>query len=196
MRSNSLHFAADHDISVAASMWQECGFESGPYKRPDCPHAARARFASDAARLTPLAVAARFAWCRYRYCHRTKRQIVTPDTASAAVACNNQVTLGSMRCSGAVQHVRRMIVSTFADTASDRSALRMYGVGTIQPPMRAAQQWAAFFITPVLRCFTFARHFNNRSAGGAISVTRSRTSGLLESGAMLISRGSSRAVQA
>src|SRR6185503_16254980 len=35
-----------------------------------------------------------------------------------------------------------------------------------------------------------------RSAGGAISVTRSRTSGLLESGATRISRGSSRAVQA
>ncbi len=38
--------------------------------------------------------------------------------------------------------------------------------------------------------------FNNLSAGGAISVTRSRTSRLLESGASTISRGSSRAVQA
>ena len=36
----------------------------------------------------------------------------------------------------------------------------------------------------------------SRSAGGAISVTRSRSSGLLESGARVISRGSSRAVQA
>ena len=36
----------------------------------------------------------------------------------------------------------------------------------------------------------------SRSPGGAISVTRSRTSGLLESGASSISRGSSRARQA
>src|ERR1051326_749801 len=36
----------------------------------------------------------------------------------------------------------------------------------------------------------------NRSAGGAISVTRSRSNGLLASGASVISRGSSRAVQA
>ena len=36
----------------------------------------------------------------------------------------------------------------------------------------------------------------NRSAGGAISVTRSRTSFLFGSGATVISRGSSRAVQA
>jgi hypothetical protein len=35
-----------------------------------------------------------------------------------------------------------------------------------------------------------------RSAGGAISVTRSRTSVLFGSGATVISRGSSRAVQA
>jgi hypothetical protein len=39
-------------------------------------------------------------------------------------------------------------------------------------------------------------YFRNRSVGGAISVTRSRMSGLLESGAKIISRGSSRAVQA
>src|SRR6185312_15538726 len=36
----------------------------------------------------------------------------------------------------------------------------------------------------------------NRSVGGAISVTRSRTSFLLESGASCISRGCKRAVQA
>ena len=41
--------------------------------------------------------------------------------------------------------------------------------------------------------FVFTR---NRSVGGAISVTRSRTSALLDSGASVISRGSSRAVQA
>ena len=48
--------------------------------------------------------------------------------------------------------------------------------------------------------FSFDRHHfsftANRSAGGAISVTRSRTSFLLDSGASRISRGSSRAVQA
>jgi hypothetical protein len=36
----------------------------------------------------------------------------------------------------------------------------------------------------------------NRSAGGAISVTRSRSSGLLDKGASVIARGSRRAVQA
>jgi hypothetical protein len=36
----------------------------------------------------------------------------------------------------------------------------------------------------------------NRSAGGAISVTRSRTSALFESGLTVISRGSRRSVQA
>ena len=44
-----------------------------------------------------------------------------------------------------------------------------------------------------------SHHFSfmaNRSAGGAISVTRSRTSLLFDSGASVIVRGSSRAVQA
>src|SRR5580700_4569037 len=46
-------------------------------------------------------------------------------------------------------------------------------------------------------CGRLARYRTpNRSAGGAISVTRSRISGLLASGASVISRGSSRAVQA
>jgi hypothetical protein len=36
IRSTNFQFAADHGNSVAASMWHEGGFETRPYKRPDC----------------------------------------------------------------------------------------------------------------------------------------------------------------
>src|SRR5262249_32258563 len=52
------------------------------------------------------------------------------------------------------------------------------------------------FLQHRLKSRSWFQRAENRSAGGAISVTRSRTSRLLESGASVISRGSSRAVQA
>jgi hypothetical protein len=67
----------------------------------------------------------------------------------------------------------------------------------------AGRDFSRFPDLPVLNPLTryvfmgrLLNYLENRSAGGAISVTRSRTRRLLESGASVIVRASSRAVQA
>ena len=69
-------------------------------------------------------------------------------------------------------------------------------LGTLAAAPAHAEEPDLIFRKSTVWKFSNMSYLPHRSAGGAISVTRSRTSVLLDNGVSTISRGSRRAVQA
>jgi tetratricopeptide (TPR) repeat protein len=121
------------------------------------------------------------------FCMKLEGRALSSSTRLMCELAGQKTTIGQKR-NRLVERARGKIIAQFDD---DDFYSRDY-----LATMKAAMDESDADIVKCKRAETTPRFYLNRSLGGAISVTKSRTSFLLGSGVSAISRGSNRAVQA